>query len=66
MANLLNKDIKDIKPESNFFFDLGGTSLDYYNLISEITSEFQIEIKLDNESSFYTPISISKMIEGLE
>lgn len=65
IANLLNKDINDIKPESNFFFDLGGTSLDYYNLISEITTEFKIDIKLDSESSFYTPISISKMIEGL-
>ena len=66
MARLLNKNIEDVKPDSNFFFDLGGTSLDYYNLISEITTEFKIEIKLDNNSSFYTPLSISKMIEGLE
>ena len=65
MANILDKNIDDINNDANFFFDLGGSSLDYYNLISMLTTEFKIEINLDNNSSFYTPISLTKMIEEL-
>lgn len=65
MASIVNKDISEINPDSNFFFDLGGTSLDYYNLISMISTEFNVEINLDNNSSYYTPKTISKMLEEL-
>ena len=65
MASIVGKDTSEITPDSNFFFDLGGSSLDYYNLISLITTEFNVEINLDNNSSFYTPKTIAKMLEEL-
>ena len=65
IADVLNKDKSEINIDANFFFDLGGTSLDYYNLISIITNEFKVEINLDNNSSFYTAKSIAKMLEEL-
>ena len=65
MAGILDKKIDEINIDAQFFFDLGGTSLDYYNLISEITREFKVEINLDSNSSYYTARSIAKMLEGL-
>ena len=65
MANILDKRIDEINPDANFFFDLGGSSLDYYNLISMITTEFKVEISLDNNSSFYTPKTLAKLLEEL-
>ena len=65
MANVLDKNKDEINIDANFFHDLGGSSLDYYNLISMITTEFKVEINLDNNSSFYTARSISKMLEEL-
>ncbi len=65
MASILDKKEEDINIDANFFFDLGGSSLDYYNLISMITNEFKVEISLDSNSSFYTARSISKMLEEL-
>ena len=65
MANILSKDKSEINYDSNFFFDLGGTSLDYYNLISMLTTEFKVEINLDSDSSFYTPKTLAKMLEEL-
>ena len=65
MANVLDKSKDEINIDANFFHDLGGSSLDYYNLISMITNEFKVEINLDSNSSFYTARSISKMLEEL-
>lgn len=65
MANVLDKNKDEINIDANFFHDLGGTSLDYYNLISMITNEFKVEINLDSNSSFYTARSIAKMLEEL-
>jgi acyl carrier protein len=65
MANVLDKSKDEINIDANFFHDLGGSSLDYYNLISMITTEFKVEINLDSNSSFYTARSISKMLEEL-
>ena len=65
MASTLNKDISEISPNSNFFFDLGGNSLDYYNLISYIQEEFKVEINLDSNSSYYTPVTLAKLLEEL-
>nr|MCR5461430.1 acyl carrier protein [bacterium] len=65
MADILNKKKEEIGYDSNFFFDLGGSSLDYYNLISQITTEFKVEIYLDSNSSYYTPKTMAKMLEEL-
>lgn len=57
-AEVLNKDIKNIDVNANFFFDLGGSSLDYMTLLMKLEQEFEINISLEEEScstvnSFY-------------
>jgi acyl carrier protein len=65
MAEVLDKKIDEISPDANFFFDLGGSSLDYYNLISMITTEFKVDINLDNSSSQYSAKTLAKLLEEL-
>ena len=57
-GEVLNKDPSAIKPNANFFFDLGGTSLDYMTLLMKLEQEFELNISLEEEScstvnSFY-------------
>lgn len=49
MAGVLDKDPDDIGPESDFFLDQGGSSLDYYMLVGKLQDEFGVS--LQNELS---------------
>lgn len=44
IANVLNVDPDEIKPESTIMDDLGADSLDVYQIAMEIEEEFEIEI----------------------
>ena len=48
----------DIDINANFFFDLGGTSLDYFMLIGELSSIFNIQINLEQRNNLYTILDI--------
>ena len=59
----LNKDINEIGKDDSFFLDLGGTSLDYFMIISMIEKEFGK--KIPTESLKYDSVkSISEYLEG--
>ena len=45
-----NKDISEINEESDFFLDLGGTSLDYMSLLMKLEQEFDTHITFDKKS----------------
>ena len=49
----LNKDPNTIDIHANFFFDLGGTSLDYMTLLMKLEQEFETPISLE-EGSYST------------
>lgn len=49
-GEVLNKDPKAIDINANFFFDLGGTSLDYMTLLPKLEQEFEMNISLEEES----------------
>ena len=49
-AEVLNRDIKDIHEDSDFFLDLGGSSLDYMSLLLKIEQEFEIAISFSKKS----------------
>ena len=49
-AEVLGKDIKEISDDSDFFLDLGGTSLDYMALLLKIEQEFEIVISFGKKS----------------
>ena len=46
----LDLSLEDIKLESHFVFDLGGTSLDYLTLLSKLNEEFNIEFNSNGEN----------------
>lgn len=48
-GEVLNKDPKTIDINANFFFDLGGTSLDYMTLLPKLEQEFEMNISLEEE-----------------
>ena len=49
IADVLNVQKEDIKPETTFVDDLGADSLDIFQIIMGIEEEFDIEI--DNDES---------------
>ena len=49
-GEVLSMDPKDIKEESDFFLELGGTSLDYMSLLMKLEQEFEMHIAFTNKS----------------
>ena len=49
-AEILGIDIKEISDDSDFFLDLGGTSLDYIALLLKIEQEFEVAISFEKKS----------------
>ena len=45
----------EVQSNSHFFFDLGGTSLDYLTLINQIETVFDLNINLEKEQRLHTP-----------
>jgi acyl carrier protein len=58
----LGIELDTINDESDFFFDLGGTSLDYFSLIASINDEYNVSIPFENDS-MHKPIDIAKVLE---
>ena len=46
-AAALNRDEDGIGPNADFFLDLGGTSLDYFAMLTRLRDEFSVEFPLD-------------------
>ena len=49
-SEVLGINIKDIGEESDFFLELGGTSLDYMTLLMKLEQEFETRIVFDKKS----------------
>lgn len=68
IAKDLNKQPEEIGVDMHIVFDLGATSLDYFAIIANLNTEFDISLKLDENSSCYTVRSfyetISKELSG--
>ena len=56
----------EVKENSNFFFDLEGTSLDYFSLISQLNQRFNVEITFKEENNFVKYLPTSNEIECFE
>ncbi|MCL2442617.1 MAG: AMP-binding protein [Treponema sp.] len=52
----------EVQHSSDFFLDLGGTSLDYFMLIHELESIFNIQINLEKNRNLRTPECFYKHI----
>lgn len=54
IAEVLNVDMDEITPDTTFIDDLGADSLDVYQIIMGIESEFDIEIENEAAESIVT------------
>lgn len=61
MSLSLNININDINNDSNFFYDLNATSLEYFDLISKINKEFNINLSFDD--IYETPLALAHKVE---
>lgn len=53
-AKALSVDAKEIKNNAHFFFDLNGSSLDYFSLLTSVQTEFSVDFPQKESQSLYT------------
>lgn len=58
-ADALGKELSEISPESDFFLDLGGSSLDFFGVVSKIRHDYDIAFPVDSGRSLSTPSEIA-------
>lgn len=63
IAAALDKSETDIDYESDFFIDLGGTSIDYFSMICEVEEEFDVSVPDEMGTGLR---SIQKICEWLD
>ncbi len=61
-AKVLGCDKESVKEGSNFIYDLGGSSMAYYNLFSVISKEFGVEFKMDSQNPMFTPAEFARAV----
>ena len=61
-ADALSTDSSIIEDNSNFIYDLGGSSMAYYNLFSLISKEFSVELEMSAENPLFTPADFAKAV----
>ena len=63
-AAALGKTQEEIGPDTDFFLDGGGSSLDYFALVSRLREEFGVEFPTAEEDSVSTPLKLYRFIQG--
>ncbi len=64
-AAALNRDERGIGPDADFFLDLGGTSLDYFAMLTRLRDEFSVEFPLDG-TQFNTVSRVADYLRAAE
>lgn len=63
-AEALEKDVDEITATSNFFMDLGGTSLDYFTLLGLVKGRYGVEIPDSETNQPKTVEDFAKLVTG--
>ena len=63
-AIALDKSIEDIALDADFFLDEGGTSLDYFALISKLQNDFNVNIVSSEENPLHTVRQVSDYLRS--
>ncbi len=63
IAEVLNVDVDEIKPETTFVDDLGADSLDVFQIIMGIEEEFDIEIPTEEAEKI---VSVGDAVEQIK
>ncbi|MBQ7474476.1 MAG: non-ribosomal peptide synthetase [Clostridia bacterium] len=61
-AAALGREDEEIAPDADFFLDCGGTSIDYFAMMTAITSEFGVPMPGEEKSGPVTVRSLSEYI----
>ncbi len=64
IAEILNVDPAEIKPETTFLEDLGADSLDIYQIVMKIEDEFEIKIDEREVEDIRTVEEAMRLITG--
>ncbi len=62
-AKILDRPMADIYPESDFFLDLGGNSLQFFEVIHDIIEKYNVELGYGTSDWLPNPKSISDYIQ---
>ncbi len=65
-ASALGKAPQDIPVDANFFFDLGGSSLEYFTVITQIQNEFGVSFPQTSQSSASTVEELVRYIKSTQ
>lgn len=64
IAEQLNVDEAEVKPEANFKDDLGADSLDLFELVMALEEEFDVEIPSEDLQSIATVNDVMEYLKG--
>ena len=64
IADVLNIDVQEVRPESKFVDDLGADSLDIFQIIMGIEETFDIEIDNDEAEKTSTVVDAVEQIKA--
>ena len=64
IADVLNIDVQEVRPESKFVDDLGADSLDIFQIIMGIEETFDIEIDNDEAEKISTVVDAVEQIKA--
>ena len=64
MAAALGKEPEDVGARADFFLDLGGSSLDYFALISALRAEYGVDFPTEDGSSLSTAEALAAYIRS--
>ena len=64
IADVINIDVQEVRPESKFDDDLGADSLDIFQIIMGIEETFDIEIDNDEAEKISTVVDAVEQIKA--
>ena len=64
-ARVLVKSEDEILPDAHFMNELGGSSLDYFTLISEVDKRFDVRFDFEQDGFAYTLDDMAKRVEEM-
>ena len=62
-ADALGMEADEIMPDSHFFYDLEGSSLDYLAMLAELQKEFEISFSIEDDMSLSTVKEFCRYIQ---
>ena len=66
IAAALDRDISEVAPQSDFFADLGGTSLDYFAVIAKLQEDFSVAFPQSDGKSLSTVQELYDFIKAAQ